>query len=91
MTLGMELFFAGLGLTNATQGWQEDRLAADATETPCLSSSWSWTVWPQVLPHSTVPWWAARTAARRTVVTRSRVSALQALLPAPDGSHTTFS
>lgn len=94
--LGTELLSAGAGLPNATQSWQGDRLAAGAAETPCLSGSWSWTVRPQVQPHSTVPWQAARTAAQRAAVPRSRVprsrvSALQALLPASDGSRTTFS
>lgn len=74
--LGMELLSVSTGLSNATQGWRGgtgwqggDRLAADAAETPLVSSSWSWTARPRGQPHSTVP--------------RSRVSALQALVTAP--------
>lgn len=91
IVLGAKLLSAGTGLTNAMQSWQGDGLAAGTTETPRLASSWSWMAWPQVQPHSTVPWWAARTAARRAAMPRSRVGTLQALLPAPDGSCPTFS
>lgn len=52
--LGMELLSAGMGVSNVPQGWQEDRLAANAAKTrhPSPFGSWSGTVRPQTQPHS---------------------------------------
>lgn len=45
--LGMKQQSADVGLMDATQGWQGDRLVAGAARTPHPSGSWSWAACPE--------------------------------------------